>query len=132
MRRKFLNWEQYQKNMKPEEELTFSKESPFSPITKSPEVVFFAWHGSMNLVAKGISGTLYICREGIGDPVAFNFDVLPIFLSEDMKRIEMTNQKQEYHWTEKIPDFIEEQAPNWVLEEAQKIIDNKKNRKADE
>jgi len=122
MRKKFLDWEQYQKNMQPEERLTFSRESPFSSITKPPETVFFAWHGSLNLVAKGVNGTFYVCREGVGDSVSLNFDVLSIAVLGDEKRLEMINQKQEYHWIDEIPTFMKKEAPEWVREEVQKII----------
>lgn len=124
MKRKFLEWKEYQDNIEPEERLTFGTEFPFLPITLPPETVFAAWHGTMlpTLVASRAQATLYVCRTDIKDPVPFNFDVYSFIPTRGKARLEVISQKLEYHWTEHIPTHIKEQMPEWVKNRIQKFL----------
>ena len=122
MKRKFLTIEEYQKIIKPKEELSFSKKSPFNSITLPETAIFVAWHGPEALMLNCSTGTAYVCRRDDNDPSPLNFDVYSIHPTGDQKTIEITiSPKQKYHWAEDLPELMKGSAPDWVKEEVKNL-----------
>ena len=118
MKRKFLTSKEYQKAIKPEEKLSFSRKSPFNSITLPKTAIFFALHGPEALVLNYSTGTAYICRKDNNDPDPLNFDVYSISATEDPGIIEIKiSPKQKYHWAKNLPEFMKGPASKWVKEE---------------
>jgi len=127
MKRKFLTFKEYQEIIKPKEELSFSKESPFNPITLPKTAIFVAWHGPEALMLNCGTGTAYVCRKDDKDPKPLNFDVYSLCLSKDLKTIEIKiSPKQKYHWTEDIPGFMKGPVPKWIKEEVKSVTSTEK------
>lgn len=127
MKKKFLEWNEYRKNMKPEEKITFGIKSPFSPINLPPKTVFVGWHGALSptLAGSGAQGTFYVCRSDTKDLLPFNFDIYFFILANDESRLEVIHQKPqklEYHWTKDIPIFIRKQMPKWAQNRIQNFL----------
>ncbi|TSC73041.1 MAG: hypothetical protein G01um101438_64 [Parcubacteria group bacterium Gr01-1014_38] len=124
MKAKPLAREQYQANMQPEERLVFGMESPFPSISLPKSAVFAAWHGSLlpPLAVGDARGTLYVCRSD-NDPVLWNFDVYAIGGSESLEIQGPIHT--EYHWTDHIPSYLWDQAPEWVRDKVTKLSGNR-------
>jgi len=123
MKKKFISLKKYQEIIKPREELSYSDESPFDPITRPPTNIFIAWHGPEALIVNDSTGTAYVCRRDDYDSKPLNFDVYSIRPTKNPDIIEITiSPKQEYHWAENIPKIMEDSVPEWIKEKIKKII----------
>jgi hypothetical protein len=123
MKKKFITLKRYQEMIKPKERLSYSDKSPFNPITlPSCNGIFIAWHGPEALVVNGATGTAYVCRMDAKDSKLLNFDVYSIRRTENSEIIEIVvSSRQEYHWTDNVPDLMKESVPEWVEEKIIKI-----------
>ena len=120
MQEKFLTQEEYQNKFGSGEQLTFDTKFPFTELTASSRAVFMAWHWDIHIA--GSTGTAYACRMGnITTPL--KFDVCSFRPSEE--GVEIINIKTDYHHIENIddiPQFIKEQAPDWVVAKIEEVM----------
>ncbi|TFB07994.1 hypothetical protein E3V08_06160 [Candidatus Atribacteria bacterium MT.SAG.1] len=111
MKEKILTTEEFLKDFKLEGKLEFSKKSTIGSISVSPEkTLFFARHWNSPTVVSVNTGTAYTCR--IGDsPYNFDFDVVS-FRRDKKGVIKVVHVYTNYHHTNEIPPFIEDQMPD--------------------
>jgi len=124
MKGKFLTTEEFSKKFELGEKLEFSIESPFNSIHVSPEkTLFFARHWNSPTEMTTTTGTAYTCR--IGDPPhKFDFDVLSFHLNK--KGVpEVIHVYTNYHHTNEIPPFIENQMPDDIKKKVQSYLNER-------
>lgn len=118
MKRKFIEFEEYKKSVKPNAEWSFGSVPPFPQIS-TPKALFAAWAGTLSPTS-GTSiamGTLEVCRPGENDPVLFNFNQQVFYSTGTISLLEIVETDKKilsHHWTKSIPDHIRSDAPEWV------------------
>lgn len=121
MQRKFIKQEEWQSNIRPEERFTFSRESPVSSISRPPNAIGFALHG--NYTVHGAQGTTYVLRIDAKDQFPLNIDEYAFDSHPDEDHTAIQDcPKPEYHHTDRIPAFMESQAPEWLKAQVQKAL----------
>jgi len=120
MQEKFLTQEEHRSKFGSGEKLTFDTKFPFTELTASPQTIFTARHWDIHVA--GAIGTAYICRMGdITNPL--KFDVCSFRPSEE--GVKIINIKTDYHHVrsvDDIPQFIKDQAPDWVIAKIEEIM----------
>ena len=123
MQKKFIKQEEYQKIL-PEEQLIFGTQSMISSISLPENTVFMALHGTLRMC--GAQGTAYVVRTDYGDPVPLNIDAYSF--NSDGKEIEIRGPvKHEHHWVPDIPQFIKDDAPEWVIDKVEEAVSESTN-----
>ena len=123
MQKKFIKQEEYQKIL-PEEQLIFGTQSMISSISLPENTVFMALHGNLRMC--GAQGTAYVVRTDYGDPVPLNIDAYSF--NSDGKEIEIKGPvNHEHHWVPDIPQFIKDDAPEWVRDKVKEAVSESTN-----
>lgn len=113
MKDKKLKPEEYENYIKPDEELTFSKDSLAESITLPKSSIGNSIHGS--LTARGVQGTIYVTREGNESASALKTDEYS-FSGSRGDEIELIGplKNDDYHHLPDLPDFMKHTAPDWL------------------
>lgn len=116
MKLKPLGVQTFKNIIKPDEELTFGDSSPVSVISMPPTGQFTAWHGVIPQfsVRGSVCGTIYVCRSDTNDTTLLNFDAYSVCEGNDTSTLFVKSVKPqdvEFHWTDKLPEFMEKNAP---------------------
>lgn len=119
MKRKFVDSENYKQVIEPETKISFDTVSPFPALSfPSDKTKFVAWYGNTSFTS-GVSvaiGTLEVCRQGSGT-VLYDFERYPIYTTGTTTIYEAVGpQKPAYHWTNKLPQHLQDNVPDWVKE----------------
>ena len=124
-KKKYLTAEEFQNRFKSRERLEFSTKSPFNSISVSSEkTLFFAWHWDPSIAITGATGTAYACRVG-GYPYKFDFDVHSLRLNK-YGVPEVFHVYTDYHHTNEMPQFINDQMPDDIKNKVEKYLAGKK------
>lgn len=118
MKRKFVEFDNYRKRIRPYTQWSFGTSSPFTQIS-TPKALFITLAGTLSPTS-GPSiamGTMEVCRPGESDPVKFNFNQ-HVFYSTGtpslLEIVETNPKKLPYHWTNSFPSYVQGAAPEWI------------------
>ncbi|MDP3973468.1 MAG: hypothetical protein Q8P92_01415 [Candidatus Daviesbacteria bacterium] len=100
--------------------------SPIPEISTPEATVFYAWKGNSDTSQTDVTDvTVVRCRVD-NDPKPLNFDMWTVSSTGTVSVLEIKEiEKSEipYHWINKIPDVLENDAPQWVKD----VIEEKLN-----
>lgn len=118
-KRKVVSSEEYKKAMRPDVELSFNKNLPFSSLTTPPKTIFTAWHGN---IFEGAHGTAYVVRDDINH---WNIDTYSIICDNEFKNFTVEHCFEKYHKIEKgldyVPEFLKKEIPKDIKKVSREI-----------
>jgi len=128
MKPKKISVEEFNRLIKPNEEVTVSGSSPFPDLINMPPTgQLIAWHGvSPNFLLQGsVCGTAYVIRSDTNDPAPLNIDAYQIREGNDTLDLEIHKvkpQNLEFHWANSLPEFMVGAASDDIKQKVENII----------
>lgn len=84
-----------------------------------------ALHGNLRMC--GAQGTAYLVRTDYNDPVPLNIDAYS-FNSDGHESEIKGPVKHEHHWVSDIPQFMKNDAPEWIKDKVQEALSETTNK----
>lgn len=119
MQQKLILINEYQRVIVADSMWSFATISPVKAISSPTTTLFYAWAGNLSMVSLSSipAGTLIRCRSDFNDPLPLNFDQWTFNSTGTVNLLEIrevNKRKILYHWTNRIPLALQNDAPIWV------------------